>query len=100
MNGDDVGVGEVCGGSGFLQEPRLETRFLNQVRAHDFDRDLSLEIDVASPQHIGHATRANSTQDFVTTSEQLKTASLWSGFHAVILALPRMSGNCPFQSRL
>jgi hypothetical protein len=63
MHCDDIGVVQAGCGSRFPFESSLTIRFRPEGRLQDLDRDLSLQLWIASAKNVAHATAAERPQD-------------------------------------
>jgi len=69
-DGDDVGVGELGGGSGLDLEAAQSMGRRCPVGGDELDGDLAGQTGIPDPVHLAHASRAEGRQDLVGTESR------------------------------
>ena len=69
VDGDDVGVRELCRGPGFAQEPVAHSRRLGQMRGQHLDRDFPVKIDIDREIDDAHPAATELSQDLEIRSQ-------------------------------
>ena len=69
VDGDDVGVGQGCRGARLPAEAGDEALVVDEVRAHDLERDLAVEPLVDAEVDGGHSAVGDATEHAVAAVE-------------------------------
>jgi hypothetical protein len=76
MDCDDIRMGEVSCGFGFLPEALAEGRVLRKIFAQQLDRYGALEHQIASTIYLCHAARADASFNLIAVIQQARTAHI------------------------
>ena len=68
---DDVGVVDLGGGAGLLQEALADLRVVEEARADDLEGEVFVEVDVAGEEDDAHAAGAEAAHDLVAALHEL-----------------------------